>query len=151
MQRFAYSTLALCLAFAPVAHATECKSIHADLFELRSTTGCDAGETACFLGEVDGNHGLRGATHFGADSIGTGPSTSPGSLPYSGVFQYRLDTGTITMRETGINVPGFVTAHQKIVNGTGEYAGATGDFFVSGSRIPGVSVTTTVFGTLCLP
>ena len=70
MQRFAYSTLAFCLAFAPVVHAGECKSIHADLFELRSTTGCDAGETACFLGEVDGNHGLRGTTHFSADAVG---------------------------------------------------------------------------------
>jgi len=71
-------------------------------------------------------------------------------LPYSGAFQYRLPTGTISMRETGINTPGMVTAHQRVTAGTGEYEGATGDFFVNGTRVPGV-VTTSVSGTLCLP
>ena len=54
------------------------------------------------------------------------------------------------MRETGMNVPNMVVAHQHIVEGTGEYAGATGDFIVYGTRVPGI-VTTQVTGTLCLP
>ena len=142
---------AMPLALAALAaQATECKDIHADLVETRMTTGCDAGESACFLGEVDGNHGLRGTTHFSADSLGVPAPTSPGSLPYSGVFQYRLPTGTLTMRETGVNVPGMVTAHQHVVEGSGEFAGATGHFFVNGVRVPGL-VTTQVSGTLCLP
>jgi hypothetical protein len=149
------STLCQCLlatfAFAAApAWADECKPIHADLVELRSTSGCDSGETVCFLGVVDGNQGLRGSTHFSADSIGTAAPTSPGSLPYSGQFEYRLPGGTLSMRETGVNVPGMVTAHQHVVAATGEYAGATGDFFVNGVRGVGI-VTTQVSGTLCLP
>jgi hypothetical protein len=140
---------ALALIASP-AWADECKSIHADLEELRSTEGCDAGETSCFLGVVDGNQGLRGSTHFKADSIGTAAPTSPGSLPYSGLFEYRLPGGTISMRETGVNVPGMVTAHQHVIGATGEYTGATGDFFVNGVRGVGI-VTTQVSGTLCLP
>jgi len=37
-----------------------------------------------------------------------------------------------------------------VVEGTGEYAGAAGDFFVNGVRVPGL-VTTQVSGNLCLP
>lgn len=140
---------AIVLAAAP-ARADECKPVHADMVEIRVTEGCDPGESSCFLGVVDGNQGLRGSTHFKADSIGTEVPTSPGSLPYSGAFQYRLPGGTISMRETGINVPGMVTAHQRVVGATGEYAGATGDFFVSGVRGVGI-VTTQVDGSLCRP
>ena len=142
-----FAALALC---ALPAYADECKPVHADLVEMSATTGCDAGESSCFLGVIDGNHGLRGTTHFKADSVGAAVPTSPGSLPYSGFFQYRLTGGTITMRETGVTVPGVVTAHHRIVDATGEFAGATGDFFVSGTRVSGV-ITTSVFGTLCLP
>ena len=50
---------AFALAALP-ASAEECKSIHADLVEMSSTTGCNAGESSCFLGVVDGNQGLGG-------------------------------------------------------------------------------------------
>jgi hypothetical protein len=137
-----------CAAF--VAQATECKSVQADLVEMRVTEGCDAGEAFCFLGVVDGNHGVRGTTHFKSDSF-LGPiPTSPSSTPYSGPFEYRLDGGTLLMRETGVTVPGVVTAHHRIVDATGIFAGATGDFFVYGTREGGV-ITTKVDGTLCLP
>ena len=72
-------------AFA--AQAGECKAVHADLVESSFTQGCDPGESSCFLGVVDGNHGLRGTTHFKADSVGVAAATSPGSLPYSGPFE----------------------------------------------------------------
>jgi len=143
------SLVALALCALP-AFAEECKPVHADLIEMSFTTGCDPGETSCFLGVIDGNHGLRGTTHFKADSVGTAASTSPGSLPYSGLFQYRLTGGTLTMRETGVTVPGVVTAHHRIIDATGEFAGATGDFFVSGTRAS-KGRQTSIFGTLCLP
>jgi hypothetical protein len=44
----------------------------------------------------------------------------------------------------------MVTSHQHILEGTGEFAGATGNFFVNGVRVPGL-VTTRVSGDLCLP
>lgn len=150
-------TCLLVLASAP-SHATECKSVQATMDEVRTTTGCNPGLSACFLGVVDGNHGLRGTTHFASDSfVETRPATSPGFLIYSGPFEYRTATGTLTMRETGVSnsttgqpSSGAVTAYQQIMSGTGEFEGATGHFFVSGRRASGV-VSTQLSGEICLP
>src|SRR5688500_20207510 len=95
-------TAAVALALLPFSAALAepgCKAIHADLIETRVTTGCNPGVAVCFLGEVSGNHGLRGTTHFRGDSGAAGPSTaSPGFISYSGPFQYRTATGTLDMR-----------------------------------------------------
>ena len=145
--------VALCtLAIAPTALAghhdqDKCKSIRADMTEIRVTTGCDAGEPSSFLGEFDGNHGFRGTSHFRADSAGTAASTSPEWTPYSGPFRYELRDGTLLMREAGITGTGRVIAHHAIVQGTGKYAGATGELFVFGTT--GAVVTTEITGTIC--
>lgn len=136
------------LAVGGVGHAGNCKAVHASLVEVASTTGCNAGLSSCFLGEVTGNHGLVGVTHFRADSVGTAASGSPGSVPYSGPFEYRTASGHLLMRETGVTVPGAVTAHQRIVEASGDFAGVTGYLFVSGTRANGV-VTTRVDGEFC--
>lgn len=149
--------LPLLLASAPLL-AGECKSIHAHMEEVRTTSGCNPGLSACFLGVVEGNHGLRGTTHFAADSfVPTSPSTSPGFIIYSGPFEYRTTNGTLTMRETGVSngtsgqpSSGAVTAYQQIVEGTGNFAGASGHFFVNGRRVSGV-VVTEVTGEICRP
>ena len=112
--------VALCtLAIAPTAFADSCKDIHADMTEIRVTTGCDAGEPSCFLGEVDGNHGFRGTTHFRANSGGTPASGSPEWSPYAGSFRYELRDGTLTMVEAGLTGKGQVLAHHEVVSGTG--------------------------------
>jgi hypothetical protein len=86
--RFVVAVLAAGAAAGSVrAQATDptCKSIHADLVENRSTTACKPGHAVCFLGDVDGNHGLRGTTYFRADSSAAGPSTGlAGFISYSG-------------------------------------------------------------------
>lgn len=155
------SLLAICLAAALPATAAAndpvCKTIHADLVEVRTTEGCNPGLSSCFLGEVDGNHGLRGTTHFRGDSSAAGPATGlPGFISYSGPFQYRTATGNLDMRETGITntlagvlQSGRVTAYQQVVDGSGEFAGATGFLFVSGQNVGGV-ITTRISGELCL-
>jgi len=148
------------LSVANVAAAQNgptCKAVHADLVEDFSTQGCEPPSTACFLGEVDGNHGLRGTTRFDSDSGAAGPPTSPGFISYSGKFEYFTERGTLIMRETGLAHPangsqddGVTAAFQRIVDATGEFAGATGYFFVTGFNIGG-HVVTKVTGTLCLP
>jgi len=151
-------TVAAVLSMGKAAAADpDCKQIHADLVEDRSTQGCETPGTTCFLGVVDGNHGLRGTTRFHADSSAAGPSTSPGFISYSGKFEYFTDRGTLTMRETGLAHPangspddGVTAAFQRIVSGTDELAGATGYFFAIGFNIGG-HVVTEVSGTLCLP
>ncbi len=141
------------LASMPVL-AGQCKKIHADLDEIQSTQGCNPALSGCFLGEVDGNHGLRGTTHFNADSsVATSPSTSPNFIIYSGPFEYRTRRGSILARETGVTTrgsEGVVTAYQQIVSGTGEFAGATGHFFVSGHKSGGI-IETFVNGEICKP
>jgi hypothetical protein len=135
-----------------------CKDVQADLAEDRSTTGCKPGHPVCFLGQVDGNHGLRGTTYFRGDSSAAGPSTGlQGFVSYSGVFEYTTDRGTLVMRETGVTntstgLPqsGAVTAYQQIQDATGEFAGATGYFFVSGFNHGG-HVVTRVTGSICTP
>ncbi|HEX6928478.1 MAG TPA: hypothetical protein VF267_04470 [Gammaproteobacteria bacterium] len=141
---------------AAPAQAQVCKAIHADLVEVRTTEGCDPGLAFCFIGAINGNHGLRGVTHFRGDSGAAGPSTGlPGFISYSGPFQYRTAAGVLDVRETGVTntstgLPqsGAVTAYQQILGGTGEYEGATGFLFVSGRNTDGV-IETRIFGELC--
>lgn len=134
-----------------------CKHVQADLIEDRATVGCKAGHADCFLGEVDGNRGFRGTTYFRADAAAAGPRTSPGFISYSGPFEYVLERGTITARETGVFDPtlgrpsaGALTAYQEIVGATGDYVGASGYFFVSGFNRDN-HIVTRVFGQVCLP
>src|SRR4030095_2629764 len=141
-RRFAMAVLAAGAATVTVAAPggqSNCKSIHADLVEDRSTA-CKPGHAVCFLGDVDGNQGLRGTTYFRADRSAPGPSTGrAGFISYSGQFEYTTDRGVLITRETGVSnqstgapESGAVTAYQKIIDATGELAGATGHFFVSG-------------------
>lgn len=129
-----------------------CKPVKARMTESRSTTECRPGHSTCFLGEVDGNHGLRGTTYFRADSVGTPPPASPTFTPYAGVFEYATGRGVITTRETGVSsgTEGHVTAFQRITSATGEFTGVTGFFYVSGT-VGGGQVVTTVSGQLCEP
>jgi len=160
-KRVAAATLAagtVVVSVAAQAPESKCKSVHADLVENRSTTACKPGEAACFLGEVDGNHGLLGTTYFHADSAAAGPSTGlPGFVSYSGLFEYQTDQGTLMTRETGVTntstgLPqsGRVTAYQQILSATGNLTGATGYFFVSGLSSSG-HVVTNVTGEICFP
>jgi hypothetical protein len=130
----------------------KCKLVHAEMVEHRTTTECKPSHPFCFVGVVDGNHGLRGTTYFKGDS-GTLPiPTSPEFIGYSGVFEYTTDHGALVMRETGVtsSKQGVVTAYQKVTSATGEYEGASGYFFVSGHN-DGQQITTRVFGELCYP
>jgi hypothetical protein len=135
----------------------KCWSVRADLVEDFSTVGCAPPSTSCFLGEVDGNRGLRGTTRFDGDSGAAGPSTSPGFISYSGIFEYFTERGTLIARETGVvntttgnPESGAVTAYQKIIDANGELTGATGFFFVSGFSINS-HLDTKVTGRICLP
>ncbi|MCY1023874.1 hypothetical protein [Pyxidicoccus sp. MSG2] len=140
------------LAYAPTARAGGCKEFHADLVEHKSTQGCLNPARSCFLGEVEGNHGLRGVTHFQGEEVRALTPGSPGWVSYNGFFHYTLKEGTLVARETGITNAGFVTAHHQIVDGTGAFAGATGYFFVSGVKFDnGDTIVTRVTGELCIP
>ena len=134
-----------------------CKRIHGDLTEAPSTTGCKPEHASCFLGEIDANHGLRGTTYFRGDagSSVTYP-TAPTFRGYTGNFEYTTARGTLIMKEMGTTEPfvasnpqsGVVNAYQRIVEGTGEFEGATGYLFVSGFN-RNQRVVTTIHGVIC--
>jgi hypothetical protein len=140
------------------APQSSCKAIHGDLVEVRSTVGCKPEHAFCFLGEVDGNHGLRGTTYFRGDASALFPSTAPTFRSYTGSFEYITPYGTLTMKEMGLTEPptispdssGVVNAYQTIVAGTGEFEGATGYLFVSGFN-RNQRIVTTVTGEICKP
>ena len=116
-----YGLPLLALACAPL-HAADCRPVRADMIESRTTSGCNPPLTACFIGTVEGDQGLRGTTHFAADSsVRESPKTSPGFIIYSGPFEYRMPTGTLITRETGVSngstgqpSGGVVTAHRQL-------------------------------------
>jgi hypothetical protein len=139
------------------AGGPKCTSIRAEMVEDFSTVGCNPPRTTCFLGEVDGNHGFHGTTHFQGDSGAAGPPLSPGFRSYSGLFEYRTTRGTLFTRETGVvntttgnPESGAVTAYQQILDANGELTGVTGYFFVSGFSRDN-HVDTQVIGELCFP
>jgi hypothetical protein len=73
------------------------------------------------------------------------------------LFEYQTDRGTLVARETGIvnttqgnPESGVLTAFQKIIETTGDFAGVTGYFFVSGFNI-NQHVETKVTGQICFP
>lgn len=136
---------------------SNCKVVHAVMFEQRVTTGCKPEHAFCFLGEVSGNHGMRGTTYFKGDPGAVRPPTSPDFVAYSGPFEYTLDDGMLFMRETGLSntsqgnpESGAVTALQRVVEGTGGFAGATGYLFVNGFSRNG-RVETSITGQICVP
>ena len=143
------------------AHAQEapaapsCKAIHADLVEAQSTTSCKPGHPVCFLGEVDGNHGLRGTTYFRGEQGALFPPAAPTFRSYVGTFQvhhfgrHAHDAGDGSDGAAQCQNPesGVVNAFQRIVSGTGEFAGATGYLFVSGFN-RNQRVVTTVRGEI---
>ena len=134
------------------APQSECKPVHGDLVENRSLVGCKPGDDFCFLGVVDGNHGLRGTTYFKGQASLPVPPQSPGWRSYSGTFEYTTSRGTLVMRETGLTNPGTgaVLAFQQIVDATGELAGYTGHFVVNGFNVGG-HIETKLTGELCEP
>jgi len=134
-----------------------CKAVHADLVEARSTVGCKPEHSFCFLGEVDGNHGLRGTTYFKGEQGALFPSSAPTFRSYVGSFEYITPHGTLTMREMGMTDPpttnpesGVVAAYQKIVGATGDFEGATGYFFVTGFN-RNQRIVTNITGEICMP
>lgn len=134
-----------------------CSRIEAHLVEAQTTTGCKPGHATCFLGEAKGTHGFRADTYFRGDARGEPAPPTPFFIPYSGDFEYKTPRGTLIMKEAGLSntsqeLPeqGAVLAFQKVVEATGDLAGSTGYFFVSGFRRDG-RVVTRVFGEICTP
>lgn len=149
-----FVTPLLMLILASPAFAGDCKKIHGLIVDVQVTAGCTSPNGFCAEGTVEGNHGFNGTTYFRMDGAVRGPATAPGSIATSGILTYTTDDGTLTVRESGlsgvIETPevGYFPAIQKVLEGTGDYAGATGHLWVLGQRI-GSEFVSEVRGELC--
>ena len=141
-------------AASPALADPECKKIHAEIVDVQVTEGCTSPTRFCAAGTVEGNHGLNGTTYFRMDGAVRGPATAPGSIATSGILVYTTDTGTLTARESGLSglmespEQGFFSSFQQVLEGTGEYEGATGYLWVLGQRI-GSEFVSEVRGVVC--
>lgn len=152
---FAPLALSMIVSVASPALAGECKKVHGTIVDVQVTEGCTSPNRFCAAGTVRANHGLNGTTYFVMDGAVRGPATAPGSLATSGILVYTTDRGTLTVRESGLSGlresgQGYFTAFQQVLEGTGEYEGATGHLWVLGEARPNEFVSE-VRGVLCEP
>lgn len=153
--RFGSLSLLTIVSFTSPTLADECKKIHGTIVDVQVIEGCTSPNKFCAEGTVTGNHGLNGTTYFVMDGAVRGPATLPGSLATSGVLVYTTDGGTLTVRESGLSGlresdQGYFTAFQQVLEGTGEYEGATGHLWVLGQAFPD-RFEAGIRGEICLP
>lgn len=146
------------LAMPAVAHAGNCKQVHAQIVS-DPIFGCALSPIGlCTSGTITGNHGVNGTTFFIGDSAAASPATAPNSaftLSYSGTLVVTAAHGTLALRDTGIfdQFTGVFSSFDVVdpVNSTGKFAGVTGTLFIGGRTVAGRFVTTVITGELCFP
>jgi len=151
LRRFVLPLLLLCVSVASPALAepkeeVKCEKANARIVDARVTKGCSSPNKFCAAGTVKGDRGL---TYFRLDGVATGPATAPGTKGTSGVLVYTTKNGTLTVRESGLSGLGdFFTSFQQVLEGTGEFAAATGHMWVLGQKV-GDHFDSEVTGVLC--
>lgn len=141
------------------ANATECRSVHTDLTGrilpcAESPVGLCAPATAA-------SGILKGPKSFAfqglAPTAGLAPLEPETVLSYTGPVVYRTRHGELHLSAIGVldQVRLVFTEVQRVTGGTGRFAGASGDLFVSGDS-PGaepsgaVPFESRVRGEICL-
>lgn len=152
---FGSLSLLMIVSFTGPALADECKKIHGTIVDVQVTEGCTSPNRFCAAGTVTANHGLNGTTYFTMDGAVRGPAVLPGSVATSGILVYTTDNGTLTVRESGLSGlsesgQSYFTAFQQVLEGTGEYEGATGHLWVLGQAFPD-RFEAGIRGEICLP
>lgn len=151
IDRFVSGLLLVAATASPALADPHCKKIHGRIVDAQVTEGCTSPNGFCAAGIVKANHGLNGTTYFRMDSAARGPATHPGSISTSGILTYTTSRGTLTTRESGLaGVGDNFPALQIVIEGTGDYEGATGHFWVMGHDA-GDYFDSGLIGELCLP
>ena len=151
--------LAMCMLLLIAAPAvafadTQCKPILAVQRDVLVTDGCSSPVGFCAAGTFKGNHGFRGAFFFSAVSFDPILSDPLGRLVVPGISTYTTDDGVLTISDVSVfdTARGTFAGVGRITQGTGSFAGATGDIFTTGRvQADGVSFITDTTGEICLP
>lgn len=116
--------------------------------------GCTSPVGFCTRGTFKGNRGFQGTSAFIALAFDPIPNDPLGRLAVPGVSTYTTPDGRITVSDVSVfDVErGTFAGVGRIVEGTGEFDGATGDVFIYGHVSgDGSSFTTTFVIEIVLP
>ena len=144
--------LAGCLAQA-VSADPSCKPIHAVQRDVLVTENCPSPIGFCAAGTITGNHGLRGTSFYSSRGFHPVPGEAPTRQVVVGTSTYTTDDGAIVVEDLSVfdTARGTFAGVAPIVEGTGRFAGATGDLLTTGRVLPDGSLITDVTGEICLP
>src|SRR6185436_13949533 len=130
------SMFLLIVMAAPAAFAgSQCKTIVAEQNDHLITYGCTSPIGFCAAGTLRGHHGFRGNFFFSALSFDPIVSDTLGRLVVPGVSTYTTNDGRLTISDVSVfDTPrGTFAGVGRITEGTGRFAGATGDVFTTGN------------------
>jgi hypothetical protein len=118
---------------------------------------CPSPVGLCTAGTITGGGPLNGATVFTTLALAPSaclPGVPPTTLSYTGVFQITTNSGTITTTDVGLldQANLVFTEIDQVQGGTGQFAGATGTWIISGPVIDsGTGFRGEITGELCTP
>lgn len=163
---------AVIVAFSPKATATRprppapeeaCFPLAGAIRVEMNMTGCTSPVGLCTSGTFRSPF-VSGTTRFRASGLGGQPMgeasiVSPPSEPtttwsYAGELTISTRIGDLVLRDVGVldTVAGTFTELNRPVSGTGTFAGATGNVYISGTVTGGVTgFEGRVTGNLCVP
>jgi hypothetical protein len=137
----------------PNSQNSQCKSIFAEEHSVLITTGCNSPVGFCAGGPFKGNHGFRGTSFFSAISFDPIVNDPLGRQVVPGTSTYTTDDGAITISDVSVFdvARGTFSGIGRIVQGTGRFAGATGDIFTAGRLLTDGSFINELRGEVCIP
>jgi hypothetical protein len=154
LSKFKALTMSVLIAIAaPGAYArSQCKTIFAVQHDRLVTEGCTSPIGFCAGGTFQGNHGFRGNFFFSALSFDAIVSDPLGRLVVPGVSTYTTDDGKLTISDVSVfdTARGTFAGVGRVTEGTGRFAGATGDVFTTGHvSSDGLNFTTDMTAEIC--
>jgi hypothetical protein len=119
------------IAIPSVYAEPQCKPIVAVQRDALVTENCTSPIGFCAGGTITGNRGLCGTTFFSGLSFDPIPGDPDGRLAVPGVSTFTTDDGVLTISDVSVfDVQrGAFAGIGRIEEGTGQFAGATGDIF----------------------
>jgi hypothetical protein len=132
--------------------SSNCKTIFAVQHDRLITDGCTSPIGFCAGGTFSGNHGFRGNFFFSALSFDAIVNDPLGRLVVPGVSTYTTDDGRLTISDVSVfdTTRGIFAGVGRITEGTGRFAGATGEVFTTGRvSADGLNFTTDMTADIC--
>jgi hypothetical protein len=115
-----------------------CKKVHGHITTQITAENCDSPVLLCTTGTVTGGGMLHGATAFTTLGLAPGAGLSPvvpaTTLSYTGNLTLTTRRGALALTDVGLLEQGTLrfTELDSVVSGTGDFAGNSGHWFISG-------------------